>query len=175
MVLSLVWLRLHSCWLAQNTLWDRVAASYLRRTVNRGLPSTMRTLWVAACLTVCALDLLHSTALRSTHRWLRLVSQLLLGLRLLTHHTLIVVSRILDWAILLLTWILSSIVWLENSGCTWSFLLRPAHCRILWLRLGLNWLCCCYNRWCFFKNQVKVQSCSGLSFLLLDFCIIKFY
>ena len=173
MILALVWV--DSRWLTQNTLRYGIRASNLWRAVNRLLSPTMWARWLPTYMSMWALDLLHSATLRSSHWRLRLLSQPTVRLWLLTHYTLVVMRIILDWAILLLTWILCGIILLEHCWCAWSLLFRAAYCCILWLRGGSDWLLCRYNRWIFLENLVEVQSWCRDALFLLNFSIVKLY
>ena len=172
MILSFV--RAEASRLTQLTFRDRIPTTNLCLTMYWCLSATMP--WLTADMAMGTLHLLHSAALWSAHRWFRLVSKLLMRVWLLAHYTLIMVLVILGWAILLLIWILSCIVWLEHGGSTWSFLFWTTNRSVLWLRLRcLNSLLWC-NRWrSFLENLLKVESTCCRSLLFLDFSIVKLY
>lgn len=156
MVLSLVWVE--SSRFTQLAFGNRIASSNLRLTMYRGFPSTMRCRWLTTDMAMGTLHLLHSTAFWSAHRRFWLISKLVLvRIRLFTHYTLIVMLIVLDWAILLLIWILSSVIWLEHSWCARSFLLGTAYCSILLLGLWrLDGLRGCNNRRGFLEYLLEI-------------------
>ena len=174
MVLAVVWL---DAWgLTQDALRDRISTSDLWWAVNWRLSSTVRALWLSTDMTVLALDLLHSAALWTTHWRLRLLSQWWSNrLRLLTHHTLVMMRIILGWAILLLAGVLRGVVWLKHSWGAWSLLFGTTYCCILWLRRGRYLLLSCYDRRGLFENQVEVQSGCCNTLFFLDFSIIELH
>ena len=144
MVLSFV--RAQPCRLAQLALrhWANLCLA-----VNRSFPATM--CWLSTHMTMWTLYLLHSTTFRSSHRGFCLCTQLLVSSRLFTYDTLIMVCIILDWGILLI-WILSSTVWLKYCWSTWPLLFRSGI--LLWTG---NWLVSSLNHWwIFLENLFKI-------------------
>ena len=175
MVLSLIWVE--SCRFTQLTLWNWITLANLCLTVYWCFPSTMWTYWLSTNMAMGTLHLLHSTAIWSAHWRFWLISELVLvRIRLFTHYALIMMLIVLDWAILLLIWILCCIIWLEHGRCAWTFLFGTTYCSILLLRLRcLDGLRGCNDGGGFFKYLFEIQSTCCRSLFFLDFCIIKFH